>query len=138
MLDLLLRLELWLSGSFWLKLNKNEWPSGNFHVSNAELPEKRAINLLAEVKVEQQDIYNQFSKLTLIRVIAFSLRFITNCKAKGSNKSPLNAKKNIQSLSVEELERARLTLVKVVQRDFFKTELHVVKNNKSVSKNSIY
>lgn len=46
--DLLLRLELWWSGPFWLKLNKNEWPSGSFHVSNAELPEKRAINLLAE------------------------------------------------------------------------------------------
>lgn len=43
-------------------------------------------------------------------------------------------KENIQLLSVEELERARLTLVKVVQRDFFKTELHILKNNKSVSK----
>lgn len=136
--DALHKLDLWWFGPSWLKLDKGKWPCESFHVSDAELPERKAVNLMAEIKIEpQQDIFHRFSKLSrLIRVIAFCRRFITNCKIRKTSILHSNNDARSQSLSIEELEQSRLSLVRIVQRDCFKAELHLLKNNKPLNTNS--
>lgn len=133
--DLLNELKIWWSGPPWLKSNETEWSSENFHASDVKLPQVRDTILVAEMKQPQHNIFDRFSKLSrLIRVIVFCCRFIKNCKMRKINSSYSDNKSKIQPLSIEELEQSRLSLVKMVQRDTFKTELCDLKNNKHVSK----
>ncbi|XP_018374037.1 PREDICTED: uncharacterized protein LOC108768190, partial [Trachymyrmex cornetzi] len=104
-----------------------------------ELPEGRATALVAETEAEQQsDIFEQFSKLSrIVRVIAFCQRFIRNSRMHKVHESHSNNKSVlIPPLSIDELEKSRLTLVKMVQRTSFRMELHSVKRVNHVNKNS--
>jgi len=132
---LLGELQIWWSGPSWLESDKS------FQVSDIELPERKATTLMAEVKIESQhDIFNRFSKFSrLIRVIAFCYRFIKNCSKKNINslQSDYEGKiGKVRSLSIEELEQSELALVRIVQREAFKTELCALEGNKPVNKNS--
>jgi len=138
---LLSELRIWWTGPSWLKSDRSEWPSESFQVSDIELPEGKATTLVAEVKTESQhNIFNRFSKFSrLIRVVAFCYRFIKKCKMKNINtlQSDYESKiDKIQPLSIKELEQSELALIRVVQREVFKTELCALESYKPVNKNS--
>ncbi|XP_018397711.1 PREDICTED: uncharacterized protein LOC108775755 [Cyphomyrmex costatus] len=106
--DLLHKLKIWWNGPPWLSLDEHEWPIRDFDVPDVELPELRSVTLAAEVKAERWDLFEQFSKLhRLIRVTAFCLRFIQNCKIKKASRSRVDNIESVQSLSVNKLEEAK-------------------------------
>jgi len=138
---LLSELQIWWSGPSWLESDRCEWPSESFQISDIELPEGRATTLIVKVKTKSQhDIFNRFSKFhRLIHVIAFCYRFIKNCRTKDVNSLQSDGKSKIgkiQSLSITELEQSELALIRIVQREVFKTELHALESNRPVNKNS--
>ena len=65
----------------------------------------------------------------LVRVIATCKRFVNNCKL------PKQLRKT-GALSLEEIDEAWITIVTQVQKETFKKELHDLKHNKQVAKNS--
>ncbi|XP_018406350.1 PREDICTED: uncharacterized protein LOC108782552, partial [Cyphomyrmex costatus] len=139
--DLLGNLSIWWSGPSWLRLNESKWPSGRSHAPEVEIFEERTIILKAEIRTESQyDIFYRFSKFSrLIRVVALCHRFIRNCRARKGDLShkPHNMGiSKFQPLTIEELEQSEIALARLAQHDAFKAELHSIKINNHVNKNS--
>lgn len=129
---------LWFHGPEWIT-DKTQWPtwSGNEIVENEnimEIPtnetsEKQHVLLTSQKRQEFgihkiMDIERYSSLKTLIRVTAYVMRFIQNCKLARSDRT-------LSELTVNEIQHATLTWIQTVQ----KSEYHEVFNyfNKSVT-----
>ncbi|XP_076237360.1 uncharacterized protein LOC143181054 [Calliopsis andreniformis] len=86
------------------------------------------------------ELFEKFSSYNrLIRVTAYCLRFIRNIRKLQDLKPTVDDKHDSISsklLNIKELEIARKVLLKLAQRDTFATELHTLRQTKTVSKSS--
>lgn len=127
---------LWWHGPTWLNKSINEWPQrvfSNSDHSTFDMPEKRAVKPLSfPIVVHDKDdsLFKRFSSFTkLQRVVAYCQRFLRNSKLSIISRS-------IGPLSVDELNVALKTLIRLVQENAFATDFHNLKKSNSVSNNS--
>lgn len=133
--------ELWWRGPHWLKNAESEWPVTTTSLAR-DIPERRntAIINVAASKPRFQ-IFERFSSYSkLIRVFAVCLRFVnmTRKKGVGSAKTSQHGsnKGEFLPLFVSELEAAKLTLVKIVQRECFQNDIQHISSFGAVNKRS--
>lgn len=129
--DEIKNLSLWFNGPDWLYKSEQFWPVLNSNLPE-ELPEMKIVNetvLKVEIHLPNYIIskYSSFSKLT--HIVAYLLRFRFNLTK--------NSKERLLSkLSVNEIEMAIHTIVKMVQEESFSNEIKLLKNSRLLSKNN--
>lgn len=119
----ILKHPLWWTGPRWLQRSIQEWPNAPHPVLDI-IPELRSKPLLVGLSTfKEWDLLTRFSTWsTLKRTTAYVLRFISNCK---------NQKRDSGPLSSQELNASELIIVKLVQQNAFKEEIHLLKSNKN-------
>ncbi|XP_018315455.1 uncharacterized protein, partial [Mycetomoellerius zeteki] len=119
---------LWWTGPPWLTQGRQDWPieSGS---SIPEIPElKKQVVAYHGVPLDT-NLFARFSSLfQLKRTVAYCLRFKANACAK--------AKRRTGPLSVEELNRAMVSLTRVAQLNEFATEIADLQTKREISRRS--
>lgn len=134
----LARLSVWWNGPSWLSRHENEWPDTvNRALDCNEENTETKINKISALCTTASDIniinrYSSFGKL--LRVVAYCLRFKTNCSRK-INKTGERCRQ-IGNLSAEEIKIAKTSLIKVVQRNEFANEIKSMLNGEAISSKS--
>ncbi|XP_076245382.1 uncharacterized protein LOC143185936 [Calliopsis andreniformis] len=131
--------KLWWYGPSWLSKGNDYWPKSEERVE--DVPECREYPcVLIGTTHRGFELFEKFSSYNrLIRVTAYCLRFISNIRKLQDLKPTVDDKHDSISskiLNVKELEIARKVLLKLAQRDTFATELHTLRQTKTVSKSS--
>ena len=120
-------LQFWIEGPSFLKTGV--WPQWSFQALMTSVDQETSnTSTSSHIKVQtsQQMSSNlieieRFSSLNrLIRVTAYVLRFVNNCKGN---------QKQSDCLSTTELNEAEITLIKQVQRQSFHQELNALQKN---------
>ncbi|GFY69119.1 integrase catalytic domain-containing protein, partial [Trichonephila inaurata madagascariensis] len=111
-----LAMSRWWEGMDWLKRPPEEWPKSNvtpdFDIINSE-KRKTVISAANHEGASEEKYYNRFSSYDrLLRVTAWMYRFFTNCKIEKSNRI-------IGVLTLEEMNRAEIAVLKIVQKESF-------------------
>ncbi|XP_072763662.1 uncharacterized protein [Anoplolepis gracilipes] len=111
-----------------LSMDKLHWPCEFISSPNC-IPELKKQTTVFHCTRSDIKWFTRFSFLTkLKRITAYCLRFKTNTLTKES--------KRYGFLSIEELEKARTTLIRMVQSDEFALERMDLRANKGISKKS--
>nr|CAH7735528.1 unnamed protein product [Callosobruchus chinensis] len=120
---------LWWNGPSWLVHKQADWPKiSEVEVKIPELKPKK-LTLLAREQSEFK-LIERFSSLHRARrVTAWCFRFYHNLNLPA-------AKRNLESLSVTELNNSTIALLKLAQRTMFPDEISCIVNNKPISKKS--
>nr|CAH7758363.1 unnamed protein product [Callosobruchus chinensis] len=120
---------LWWNGPSWLVHKQADWPKiSEVEVEIPELKPKK-LTLLAREQSEFK-LIERFSSLHRARrVTAWCFRFYHNLKLPA-------AKRNLESLSVSELNNSTIALLKLAQRTMLPDEISCIVNNKPISKKS--
>ena len=119
MAEQLVSSEEWLNGPAWLSL-----PLDNFNQKKQMLPYEICGNseVIFCVSVKTLPIVFEFTRCSTfcksLNVVAWTMRFITNCKSGG--------KKYSGPLTYEELTKAKVKLLAFVQRDAFSNEIEAL------------
>ncbi|XP_045497063.1 uncharacterized protein LOC123695307 isoform X2 [Colias croceus] len=126
---------LWWEGPLFLHNVHFELPAlKHSKLINSDLPEIKSINICCHISNNLNDnliIFSRFSQYNrLKRAAAYVLRFINNARNKTNKWTGL--------LSVEELNRAELTLAKLSQQESFPDIYYALKNNKNITNISGY
>ncbi|XP_071056121.1 uncharacterized protein [Onthophagus taurus] len=122
----LIKSNLWWEGPKWLK--SKTYPDIDMNFPK-ELPEKKKNKLTFHCTITC-DIFDKYSSLNkLKRVVAYCMRFYNNLREPNENK--IKAK-----LTALELESAFMRLLKVMQRQEFKTEIDLLMAKKNLPKSS--
>ncbi|XP_018371197.1 PREDICTED: uncharacterized protein LOC108766413, partial [Trachymyrmex cornetzi] len=118
---------LWWHGPQWLTQPEEEWPSQRTDKLE-ETPElRREVVLTAIADNHISEILKKYSSISkLKRVIAYCMRF----------GSKLRGEKKNEELTIEELERAMLVIVRLVQDQAFKREINELRLGKAVHRKS--
>lgn len=134
-------LSVWWNGPSWLSQHENEWPdTTNRSLDYNEESAETKINEISALCTTASDIniinrYSYFGKL--LRVVAYCLRFKTNCSRK-TNKTG-DWCRRIGNLSADEIQLAKTSLIKVVQRNEFPNEIKSMLNGETISsKNKLF
>ncbi|XP_042899319.2 uncharacterized protein [Parasteatoda tepidariorum] len=122
----LVSLDLWFSGPSNLDIQPTDQQS--IEILNSELYElelKKSSNITLTLS-SNSDFVNSFLTLSnnfvkLIRILSYIYRFISNCRKQERMFGPITR---------EELQHAKLSLVKLVQVIVFRKEIHALKNKK--------
>ncbi|XP_027846045.2 uncharacterized protein LOC114126329 [Aphis gossypii] len=131
-------LSVWWNGPSWLSRHENDWPDTmNRSLDCNEESAETKTNAISALCTTASDIniinrYSSFGKL--LRVVAYCLRFKTNCSRK-INKTGDRCRR-IGNLSADEIKLAKTSLIKVVQRDEFANEIKSMLNGEAVSSKS--
>lgn len=109
---------LWWNGPSWLIHDEDLWPDSPSLPS--ELPEIRKVKLvLAAISDVNNNIIDRFSRwMPLVRTTAWILRFMFNVKISSSE----SQQRHSGPLSVSELQRATICLVRISQKVAFARE----------------
>ncbi|KAF0729511.1 Integrase catalytic domain-containing protein, partial [Aphis craccivora] len=120
----LTNMPLWWYGPDWLIKDEKDWPKSNENEKglNIEIPEARSVTLSAvDVMPQYPSLINRFSCVNkLIRIVAHCLRFVYNNSRKNSKLDGV--------LSVEEVNRARTSIIKCIQKEAFSQEIRDLTN----------
>lgn len=122
---------LWWNGPEWLLTDEEKWTNiKNTESSSLHVPESKGSEIsVFGVAVESFSILNKYSSLNkLIHVVAYCLRFYYKIIRKEEELTNI--------LSIKEIDRARITIIKCVQKEAFTRELQDLKNLKGVAKSS--
>lgn len=129
--------KLWWQGPKWLQLAQTSWPFD--HPDSAlcaealtEAKKRSKISYAATPEPTFMDqLTSKFSNYDrLLRVIAYCLRFIQNCR-----QTPISNKRNSNTIYVttEETKAAELIVIREVQRETFSEEWKQLEKSKQVS-----
>ncbi|XP_022180294.1 uncharacterized protein LOC111040631 [Myzus persicae] len=124
--------QLWWDGPEWLRLPSSHWPTNPALPS--DLPEVRTIKLalVATAVDNPMWILKRYSNwFTLLRVTALVRRFMSNCKAKISNKERVGG-----FISMEEINSAKTYWTVRSQSESFPNELSSLKAGQLVHRGS--
>lgn len=125
----------WWFGPLWLqnphttdgKLFTNNYDQHNEQHTSTDVSAEekvKSVVIAAIISPSNLDIFNRYSSWkTLVRVVAYILRFCNNALAK---KRKLTVNKEL--LCASEIQISTITLIKVVQKNVFATELRHVNN----------
>nr|CAI5845759.1 unnamed protein product [Callosobruchus analis] len=113
---------MWWTGPVFLKLPQDDWPLTEFSISLQNLPEvKKNATICHAIPVSSFPLFLKYSHLNkLVRVVAFSLRFIKNLRTTTRQKG---------ILTPDEINQANLCLIKLAQRESFSDELNSLKKH---------
>lgn len=120
---------LWWTGPAFLKQSDENWPARRTLDPNCGLPnEKKAKRVLQFlVDPDYHEILARFSSLgTLLHVTAYCLRW----------RSIKNENSDSDILTVEEVERARIRWLKLVQTTYFAKEITCLQKKRPLPRNS--
>lgn len=122
--------DMWFHGPLWLRLEEDNWPRKITLPNKEEIPEGRTKIQAFPSTSTPFMLLERFSSLQrLLRVVSYCLRFTWNCMMQGEFRVNGN-------LTSDELEQVISCVVKLSQKDTFKTEIHDLKNNGFVSQKS--
>lgn len=122
--------DLWWFGPPWLKINSSAWPEilANQLVPEDSLPEIKSssFNLMATSEnSENFDFLTKYASwTTLLRIMAFVLRFISCLKTKKKKNDPF---------SPDELKESNNRICWLLQQVSFKKDIELLKKNKVCS-----
>ena len=124
----LLENPIWLKGPQWL--SQKELPVSKISPNVSELDAVQ--NDLAVMSVIQNDTVIDFEKYIykmtmLLKIIAWILRFIKNCRSDSKDKS---------QLSINELQNAKMMAIKMVQKKEYASEIDELVKGEKVKRNS--
>ncbi|XP_053691865.1 uncharacterized protein LOC128740351 [Sabethes cyaneus] len=122
----LLSNDLWWKGPLFLQSINYEIESPD-PISDDELPEMKTTAFISAVtyNVDDLPVFAKFSSFRkLQRVIAYVLRFISNCKIKNCNLRNLK-----RHLTVSEFRESMIVIIKVVQHEILGDEISRIENN---------
>ena len=119
----LLNNDLWFNGPSWLTQPDVNWPPSKFEI--VEIPEKRPVVMNAAITTTDSLIlFNKFSSLgKLTRVVAYCWLFYHKL-SKG--------RKFETNLSIDELEHATNSIIKLLQREVFREEVNALKSGRPI------
>jgi len=117
-----LKNKMWRTGPSWLLNEEGEWP--NEFVQICEIPELKK-NICLVTNDNDFSILDKFASYTkLLRVVAYCLRFLPNHK-------------NVGSLTAEEINKAEIRIIKILQDSRFAEEIKKLKNKISIDKGTL-
>lgn len=132
--DALKGCDKWWKGPMWLSQLPRTWPVTPSSIPGPSSDEERKSSAQVVGHVTSDSLQSvipieRFSEMNrLLRVTAWLRRFISNCQRKvGTRRGPLNA---------EEIQEARLLLLRQVQREAFGKELSHLEHGKHFSESS--
>lgn len=130
--DDFLKNDLWKKGPYWLKESPSSWLSENVEPIPDDVDLEHRIVVQANVvAVEPNSIFSLRSTLLpLIRIVAFCLRFLNNCRR-------TSQRKNAVFLTAPEINAAKTALVRLVQQEIFSEEIKSLKKTYQVSLKSL-
>lgn len=125
----LLQHNLWWDGPDWLRLEPQDWPRG-YTVSSSLVPEEeKEICLSTTIEYGEVIPLARFSSLSrLLRVTAWTLRFIQNCQARRNRLATGTS----GPLAVEELTAAETLWLSNAQWCCFSAEVESLKKNQDL------
>ncbi|XP_036146899.1 uncharacterized protein LOC118646978 [Monomorium pharaonis] len=120
----------WWHGPPWLSLSREAWPP-DFESSETEFPEeKKVTSLYVAEPVYHWELATRFSSWNkLIRVTAYLLRFIANCRRKSRTTEPPSCR---AALSCQEVSDARFFWIRQIQGEVFHSDLRSLKTTRTV------
>jgi len=117
-----------VEGPPWLAKDRRAWPI-EIASTPTEVPELKTQAIVSHSISLDTSLFTRFSSLSrLKRIAAYCLRFRTNTYSKEKCTSG--------PLSVEELDRALSSLIRVAQSNEFATEMEDLQANKEISRKS--
>ncbi|XP_058814538.1 uncharacterized protein LOC131678408 [Topomyia yanbarensis] len=126
--------KLWSSGSEWLSKSEENWPRESpLEPVPEELMERETVAAGATCSGKYNAIFTRYSHFNkMLRVVAWISRFRRNCQSRRLGQpSCLNA-----TLTVEELERSKGLLLRLVQSESYLQEIKDLHTGKLVSPRS--
>ena len=102
----------------WLHYRLDEWPRSELLVNKEVLKEERKEIVSSVVNFQSAGksfIYKFSSYIKLIRIIAWLLRFVNNCRI-------LNDKRKYGNLDSQEIFVAECTVIRIIQKENFVNE----------------
>lgn len=130
----ILGLNLWFQGPDFLMQSEENWPIIKSNLLETDLTEiKLVLNKTLITKVTIDDTlftkYSSFNKL--MHIIAYIIRFKHNSKCKQNREDRI-----VDRLTVLELDKALLIIIRYFQNKYFLSEINDLKKSNSVSRKS--
>ncbi len=123
--------EMWLDGPAWLSLPIQHPQQEQYMLSSKEDSEEEVATSCLTVTVSHSSVFEfgrwgEFCKA--VRVVAWVLRFIRNCKLRGERCTG--------PLMYEELSKAKMNLFQCVQREAYDKEFEFLSQGKAIPQSS--
>lgn len=128
----LMNLDSWWHGPKWLVQEPETWPTKDLSANlqpliEVELKKKEIKTFFVTTAEPIIDISRYSSYIKLLRVTAWILRFIHNCRSK---------QHTTEELTSIEIDKARNYWIRTVQQQSFSSEVHALTNGNPLPKNS--
>nr|XP_029716391.1 uncharacterized protein LOC115259747 [Aedes albopictus] len=129
---------LWKYGPQWLQRPELEWPiRRHTEVPEAETERKGVVVAVTTSTPYYNPIFSRYSSFArLTRIVAQCQRFVSNVRSKSRTQPTNSGLVKSQTLSLEELMQAKMTLVRLAQADCFHEELRELQQGRQLPKRS--
>ena len=138
-----IKTSIWFRGPELMRKHKDEWPrNSNFDLSNEllGLEKKKPVETVLTVgQLYDNQWLELFDKKSssnkIIRIVAYALRFVRNCKVKNRHAKKLNGE--IRVIDATEFEASFLNNVEIIQSEEFAEVIAELEKEKVLKSNRI-